>query len=52
MGYGPFTMKRGAPKERERGRLGLGRVLGRGKATMRAPRVEEDNPPSIFGAWG
>ena len=52
MGYGPFTMKRGAPRREKRGRLGLGRVLGSGKATKELPRLKENNPLPIFGTWG
>jgi hypothetical protein len=45
-------MKRGAPKEGERGRLGKEMALGSGKATKEAPRSKEHNPLSKIGAWG
>ena len=52
VGQSQYSVKGGAPRREERGRLGLGGALGRGKATMRAPRVEETNPLPKNGTWG
>ena len=52
MSWNEFPTKGGAPRREERGRLGLGRVLGSGKARLGSPWVEESNPLSLFGTLG